>query len=395
VLIIGEVHTMQAPYLNKSNFILVLVHHVKIPKILHGRDHTREYGKPDEHIFAFTLGLNAKDISNIVKALRWYWETTVFNPKEVALTARLFLAAALKVYGFRVAQKSVREAFGNLGGINKELKDLKGKLENEKSEKAKAENAKSEKDKYGEAVAFIAEGEKKALTEDQEMKSWKHKFDEQIDRCTSLSLRLMQMDETLPGVRSRVHFVSLCAQGLLRDESHIHKYFEDHLVRLGEEILEKGDSNKQITEALGLTERAGSETDPQTPRGKTQQQVVKELLCLRYKRRDDDKLDMLNRGMQQFEVDIKSLKARANIAIGLVSTEYARSQGNFQDVIIQATERDGSAMRKMSTWTVLLLPATFLAVGFTSFGLQPQLKFVDITDTCAIDFLHNADDTMG
>jgi len=220
----------------------------------------------------------------------------------------------------------------------------------------------------------------------------------------------MQMDEALPGVRSRVHFVSLCAQGLLREESHMHRYIEDHLERLDEKISEKG-ANKQATEARDSAKRAGSEKDPQSeardagkiagceknpliPPRRTREQV-KELLSLRYKRRDDDKLDMLNRTMQQFEVDIKSLKARANIAIGLVSTEYARAQGNFQDVIIQATERDGSAMRKMSTWTVLLLPATFLAVGFTSFGLQPQLKFVDITDTCEIGFLHNADDTMG
>lgn len=82
---------------------------------------------------------------------------------------------------------------------------------------------------------------------------------------------------------------------------------------------------------------------------------------------------MLNRSMQQFEIDIKSLKARANIAIGLVSTKYARAQGNYQNMVIQASEQDGSAMRKMSTWTVLLLPATFLAVSFSSFGLQPQL----------------------
>lgn len=392
MLIIGEVHTMQAPYLNKSNFIPVLVHHVKMTKILHSSGHIGEYDKPDEHIIAFTLGLNAVDIGNIVKVLRRYWETTVFNPKEVGLTTRLFLAAALKVYGFRVAQKSVREAFGNLGRIYKELKKLKGKLEIENAEKAKAEKP------------------KKVLTEDQEMKTWKDNFDKQIENCTSLSLRLMQMDEALPGVRSRVHFVSLCAQGLLREESHMHRYIEDHLERLDEKISEKG-ANKQATEARDSAKRAGSEKDPQSeardagkiagceknpliPPRRTREQV-KELLSLRYKRRDDDKLDMLNRTMQQFEVDIKSLKARANIAIGLVSTEYARAQGNFQDVIIQATERDGSAMRKMSTWTVLLLPATFLAVGFTSFGLQPQLKFVDITDTCEIGFLHNADDTMG
>lgn len=38
-----------------------------------------------------------------------------------------------------------------------------------------------------------------------------------------------------------------------------------------------------------------------------------------YTRRDNDKLDMISRAMMQYEVDIKSLKARATIAIGLVS----------------------------------------------------------------------------
>lgn len=75
------------------------------------------------------------------------------------------------------------------------------------------------------------------------------------------------------------------------------------------------------------------------------------------------KLDMIDRSMQQFEIDIKSLKARTNIAIGLVATEHARSQGSFQSLVIQATEQDGSIMRIIATITVLLLPATFLAVS--------------------------------
>jgi len=112
------------------------------------------------------------------------------------------------------------------------------------------------------------------------------------------------------------------------------------------------------------------------PSDKSAEQVIKALSSLRYKRRDDDKLDMLNRSMQQFEIDIKSLKARANIAIGLVATEYARSQGNFQSLVIQSTERDGSVMRAIATVTVYLLPATFLAVSYSSFGIfrifQPQ-----------------------
>lgn len=104
---------------------------------------------------------------------------------------------------------------------------------------------------------------------------------------------------------------------------------------------------------------------------------------------------MLNRSMQQFEIDVKSLKARANIAIGLVSTKYARAQGNFQNMVIQATEQDGSAMRIMSTWTVLLLPATFLAVSSSFSDVQPQLNVVGITDVVTIDIVHNAHDTMG
>ena len=175
----------------------------------------------------------------------------------------------------------------------------------------------------------------------------------------------------------------------------MHQYIKDHLESLGEENSETVVARTQLIEALDLSNIAANGKSSQRRGGKSVDQVIKELLSLRYKRRDDDKLDMLNRSMQQFEIDIKSLKARANIAIGLVATEYARVQGNFQGLIIHATEQDGSAMRKMSTLTVLLLPATFLAVSFSFSGIQPRPRLTGMTNACFIDFVHNADDTMG
>ena len=381
VLTIVKVHTMQAPYLNESNFILALVHHIKMPKAPLEQNQHGGYGDPEEHIFAFVLGLKAEDIGKLFSSLRLYWEDTNSDLKEVGLTTRLFLTATLKVYGFREAQKSVREAFGKLEVIYEGLIDLKGELEVD-----------AESDKAG---PLTAEVKKAALTEDEEMRKWKDKYYRQMKKCTSLHLKLMQMDKVLPGVRSRAHFVGLCAQGLLRDESHMHQYIKDHLESLGEENSETVVARTQLIEALDLSNIAANGKSSQRRGGKSVDQVIKELLSLRYKRRDDDKLDMLNRSMQQFEIDIKSLKARANIAIGLVATEYARVQGNFQGLIIHATEQDGSAMRKMSTLTVLLLPATFLAVSFSFSGIQPRPRLTGMTNACFIDFVHNADDTMG
>lgn len=117
-------------------------------------------------------------------------------------------------------------------------------------------------------------------------------------------------------------------------------------------------------------------------------EVPSELGTTKFHRRDNDKLDMIERAMEQFEVDIKSPKAGTTIAIGLVSclipcfivrnqayinitkvsNLYARSQGNFQSLMLQAAERDSSNMRTIATLTVLLLPATFLAVR------QPRRK---------------------
>jgi hypothetical protein len=336
---------MQAPYLNKSNFILVLVHHVKISKIPVGQG--GGYGDSEEHIFAFVLGLPADEIGKLFKSLRCYWETTILKPREVGLTTRLFLAAVLKVYGFRVAQDSVLESFGTLEDIGEELQKLKDTLKGEvESNREKAE-------------LLTTEGKKKILTEDEEIKL-KEKFEKQMQNCTSLNLELMKMDKALPGVRSRVHYVGLCAQGLLRDQSRMQEYIRDYLIALEDATAEETAPNTASGEQSAA---AANGTVPKG--GKSIEQVIKALSSSRYKRRDDDKLDMLNRSMQQFEIDIKSLKARANIAIGLVATEYARSQGNFQSLVIQATERDGSIMRIIATITVYLLPATFLAVSYS------------------------------
>jgi hypothetical protein len=188
-----------------------------------------EYGSPKEHIFAFILGFQPENVSNLVKLLRIFWEkpTTKLKPRHVGLTTRLFLAAALKVYGFREAEDSVRKAFGKLEAIYDELK----------GPKRESEEAESEQN-------VSAEGEKKTMTEDEQMKKWKEEFDEQIKSCNKLSSQLMHMDKALPGVRSRVHFVGLCAQGLLREESHMHRYIEDELERLGKEIARREDFHK-------------------------------------------------------------------------------------------------------------------------------------------------------
>jgi hypothetical protein len=382
---------MQAPYLNKFNFILVLVHHVKISKIPVSQG--GGYGDPEEHIFAFVLGLPADEIGKLFTSLRYYWETTIPKPMEVGLTTRLFLAAVLKVYGFRVAQDSVLKSFGTLEDIGEELQKLKDTLKGEVELNKNREKA----------LLLTTDGKKKILTEEKEIKS-KEKFEKQMQNCTSLNLELMKMDKALPGVRSRVHYVGLCAQGLLRDQSRIQEYIRDYLTALEDATTEETAPNttsgeqpadESVDPAVKVSKTAANGTV--SKRGKSIEQVIKALSTSRYKRRDD-KLDMLNRSMQQFEIDIKSLKARANIAIGLVATEYARSQGNFQSLVIQATERDGSIMRIIATITVYLLPATFLAVSY-SFNtpriLQPQTKLIEMTDALSIAFLHDADDTMG
>jgi hypothetical protein len=361
VLTLFIVHTMQVPYLNKSNVILVLVHHVKVPLAADGG-----YGDPVEHIFAFVLGLKACEIGQLFTSLRCYWETTILNPMEVGLTPRLFVAAVLKLYGFREAQKSILTAFGVLENVDNELEQSKMELEKEVELNAKKH-------------LRSREIPNEMLTEEEE-KASKIKFERQMRKCTFLNSKLMGVDKALPGVRSRVHYVGLCAQGLLRDQSGIQAYIKDRLsareqVRDSKRVEGTAGEDGAVSETTNQSQHPPtlSQTGQASKRGKSLDEVLRALSSTRYQRRDNDKLDMLNRAMQQFEIDIKSLKARTNIAIGLVSTEYARSQGNFQSLVIQATERDGSVMRFIATVTIYLLPATFLAVSRLHFNISGSL----------------------
>jgi hypothetical protein len=88
------VHTMQVPYLNTPNVRMALVHHVDIPQAATG------FGKPEEKIFVFVLGLKGIDIGmeKLLDALKLYWEATDEQraAKEVAaekvgLTPKLFM----------------------------------------------------------------------------------------------------------------------------------------------------------------------------------------------------------------------------------------------------------------------------------------------------------------
>jgi hypothetical protein len=111
------------------------------------------------------LGLPAGEIGKLFKSLRCYWETIIFKPREVGLTTRLFLAAVLKLYGFRAAQDSVLKSFGTLEDIGEELGKLKDTLKGEiESNREKAE-------------LLMREGKKKMITEEEEIKL-KDKFEE-------------------------------------------------------------------------------------------------------------------------------------------------------------------------------------------------------------------------
>jgi hypothetical protein len=236
--------------------------------------------------------------------------------------------------------------------VGKQLRKMRKTLKGEvKSNKEKARN-----EEAGKNVKLAGEGE---------IKLKKRSFERQMEDCTFLNLKLMKMDKALPGVRSRVHFVGLSAKGLLRDQSQIQEYVREYFSPLevgnaSDSILDNANQHPADTplEVKNASDKVLDNVNQQNPanpakpalqfsktganettveRGKSVESIINALSTIRYKRRNDDKLDLLDRSMQQFEIDIKSLKTRTNIAIGLVATEHARSQGSFQSLVIQAT----------------------------------------------------------
>ncbi|PMD67501.1 uncharacterized protein K444DRAFT_623657 [Hyaloscypha bicolor E] len=371
-------HTMQVPYLNTPNVRMALVHHVDIPQAVTG------FGKPEEKIFAFVLGLKGIDIGmeKLLDALKLYWEATDEQraAKEVAaekvgLTPKLFIAAILKLYGFRAAKKSILvSAYDRLLSIDTNLV-------------------------AAEKLLFLDVTSKKPLTEREQ----RGKLAIQVKTCTKLNQTLMDINMSLPGVRSRVHYIGLCARGLVRDQSTMQAYIKDKLIATKCDSSTQAKVTRDIQPArIGghdIEKMVTEETRPSVPlqgeqtsryktigdRGMSLDEALSELGTTKFHRRDNDKLDMIERAMEQFEVDIKSLKARTTIAIGLVSNLYAHSQGNFQSLMLQAAERDSSNMRTIATLTVLLLPATFLTVLFATPIIQWAVPVVKIASGSGSD----------
>lgn len=300
------VHTMQVPYLTSWNVILALVHHIHIPRQRSQNDIPHVENR-DEKIFAFVLGLNKENIDGLWTMVKRYHEHEVVNT-NIGITPKMFVAAFLKLYGFLAAKEYIRGSLSDLSWVDEQLIDAEREL---------------------------SELEYPCNKEQQE------KLKERIGRCNKLNQKLMEINKNLTGVRSRVHYIGLCARGLMREESTMERYIRDECSRGVLAHLHRAESappelpancqdfDDEITQFM---KRA--KTDPQR---KTNSEPARSDLSLhvenppplekalssldssRYTRRDNDKLDMISRAMTQYEVDIKSLKAQATMAVGLVS----------------------------------------------------------------------------
>lgn len=89
----------------------------------------------------------------------------------------------------------------------------------------------------------------------------------------------------------------------------MHKYIKDELLATEGNFGSKDVSQISASQSCGATHEDSL----------CDQKVIQTLGTMKFERRDNDRLDMIESAMEQFEVDIKSLKARTTIAIGLVS----------------------------------------------------------------------------
>lgn len=296
------VHTMQVPYLTSWNVILALVHHIYIPRKRSDEDAPHVESR-SEKIFGFVLGLNKENIDRLWEMVKRYHEHEIIDT-NIGVTPKMFTAAFLKLYGFLAAKEYIRNSFATLSWVDETL--------------ITAERELSDKD----------------LCDKERQK----KLTDLIKTCNNLNQNLMEINQNLTGVRSRVHYIGLCARGLMREESAMVAYIRDecsrgilaHLQRTESAPL-PGGSREFGDEISQPIQRA--ETDP--PPTKSDwiiqgvgplcvedhlllEKALSNLDSARYARRDHDKLDMISRAMTQYEVDIKSLKAHATMAVGLV-----------------------------------------------------------------------------
>jgi hypothetical protein len=297
---------MQVPYLTSWNVILALVHHIHIPRQRSHKD-TPHVGKGDEKIFAFVLGLNKEHISRLWDMVKRYHEHEIVNT-DIGITPKMFIAAFLKLYGFLAAKQYLLDSLSGLSSVDKGLSEAETRL---------------------------------SAPEFQCPKEQQQKLRERIRVCNQLNQMLMKITKDLTGVESRVHYIGLCAHGLMREESTMATYIREECSRGVLTHLRR--VNSAPPRLPGPPRDFEPHVRPSMPRAATDPQqkidtkpsnpdlllqmenhpsletALSNLDSARYTRRDNDKLDMISRAMTQYEVDIKSLKAHATMAVGLVS----------------------------------------------------------------------------
>lgn len=190
---------MQVPYLDEENVILAMVHHIHI------NDKTKAelLSEKDEKTFVCVLALNGDDIKVLLGQILVAYQENAYleesyqeNAKNPAgqpqtdpssfyagITPKIFIAAVLKFYGFKAAKRSIQSAFTSLARVDSIL-----------------ENA------------------------DWELLRSKSSTGELREKCDKLNKELQGLSQKLTGVRSRVHYIGLCARGMMREDSETKKY---------------------------------------------------------------------------------------------------------------------------------------------------------------------------
>ena len=116
-------------------------------------------------------------------------------------------------------------------------------------------------------------------------------LERQAKYCRQVNRKLTRLNLSLTGLRSRVNYVALSARSLKSHVSTMKSYLKAEMMR----DKHNKDSKDKIKDLVGKLENS--------------------VFVLR----DRDKFDMIERAMQQYQTDIKSLKAHLAINIGLVS----------------------------------------------------------------------------
>ena len=116
----------------------------------------------------------------------------------------------------------------------------------------------------------------------------------QAEDCRRVNKQLTLLNQSLTGLRSRVNYVAESARSLKSHVSTMKKYVKVEI------------------------KEAQYNTIGQCSRGNIKR-IVNKLENSKFMMRDTDKFDMIERAMQQYQTDIKSLKAHLAINIGLVS----------------------------------------------------------------------------